>query len=135
MSGARETQRIISIDRGAAFRDAYDKIAQNSQTALRLESLRTLDREATDPRGLRGATFTGLALSGGKKVTDAVRIRIDDARVGGVSGDLGRALTATGDDRDALVRAIIEAQRRRKTRHNATRDLLVRALVNSQAAR
>ncbi len=134
--GGRETQRIMNaIDREAAFREAYNKIAQNSQTAQRLESLRTLDREAPDPRDLRGATLTGLALSGGKKVVDAVRNRIDDARVGRVSADLGRALTTTGNDRDALVRAIREAQRRRKNGSNATRDMLVRALMNAQAAR
>jgi hypothetical protein len=133
--GARETERIMrSIDREAAFRDAYQKITQNSQTAPRQEATRMLNLETPQAPDVRGTTLTGLALAAGKKGIDVFRNQRDALRSEQTSRELARSFTTTGNERDALVRAIRNAQNRRgKT--NATRDVLVRALMNAQAAR
>lgn len=133
--GARETERIMrSIDREAAFRDAYQKITQNSQTAPRQEATRMLNLETPQAPDVRGTTLTGLALAAGKKGLDVFRNQRDAIRSEDMSRELARSFTTTGSELDALVRAIRNAQNRRgKT--NATRDVLVRALMNAQAAR
>jgi hypothetical protein len=131
--GARETERIMrSIDREAAFRDAYNKVTQNSQTAPRQEATRMLNLETPQAPDVRGTTLTGLALAAGKKGIDVFRNQRDAIRSEQTSRELARSFTTSGDERDALVRAIRNAQNRRgKT--NATRDVLVRALMNAQA--
>jgi hypothetical protein len=133
--GGRETHRIMrAVDREVAFRDAFQKLTQNSQTAPREEAMRMLKLETPEAPSLRDATLFGTLASVGKKGVDAVRNRRDAIRMDRMTNELAQSFTKTDLSRDDLLSQIREAQKKRG-KNNATRDVLVQALMRAQAAR
>lgn len=134
--GAREADKIFkAVDREAAFRDAYNKVTQNSQTAQRREAAETLKLDTPAAPSMRDATIFGTLASGVQKGVNAIRGRMDSARTDRMTNELASALTASGPPRDALVRAIREGQTKRRASTVPSRELLARALLNLNTGR
>jgi hypothetical protein len=109
-------QLIGSVDRNLKFRDTYNKVVENSQTAQRQaakEAMRPTPSSETplfDPR----TTGVGFMLGGGKRLLSAGynAVRPDTTRS---FGEVANVLTAQGPERDKRLLAIVDALNKRKT--------------------
>ncbi len=135
--GEAEANRIISsVDREAAFNDAYNKVVQNSQTAQRQQASQMIDK--ADAPSLaetpaiyeRVAQIPEMALRGG---TRALRRGVEASRSDALREELAQILTSRGGDRDTMVRNILQnAAQNPPDRAELTRALI--ALRASQPA-
>lgn len=133
--GQVEADRIFkATDREVAFRDAYNKLVQNSQTAQRQAGMASVQAENAPVQIPAFWTRFGqlpemAARAGGERIADLLARgpRASTER------DLARAYATQGGERDELIRAIRDAATRRMRAPN-TRDELVRLLFGAQAA-
>jgi hypothetical protein len=108
--GPKEADRVFNaVDREAAFRDAYNKIVENSQSAQRLEAAKALADKAA-PAVSTGSTMTGLLLrglaTGGRKVADAFQGARNMTR----DQEIARILTLKEPERSIMLDALLNAR-------------------------
>jgi hypothetical protein len=135
--GGQEADRILrAVDREAAFQESYRRLVENSMTAYRREGARALEAEVGKEGGksLRDVTALGAPLSALQWVRDKAKEALRPGRQASLDEELARAGTRTGLSRDQLLRAIREAQRKRRTGSTTTREVLVRALLGGTTA-
>ena len=104
-----------SIDQNTAFRNTYQNVAQNSQTAQRQAAAAAMKPEAATggiPLINPNMSPTGFLASGFKKLGGMAldQFRSDPTRA---YGEIGRVLTAQGAPRDAYTQALADALMRR----------------------
>ena len=105
---------VSTVDRNLSFRDSFNKVVENSQTAQRLSSRDAMKPTPASETPLINPNMsaTGLVLAGlkkgGGKVVDA--LRPDQTRA---FGEIAEILTQQGDRRNASVRALEAALDRR----------------------
>ena len=136
--GAREAERIFNaVDREAAFQDTYRKLVENSQTAQRQGGARMIAAEtgAGPNASMRDLTVLGAVAAAGQKGVRKISDAISGARRTEGDKELATALTKKGADRDLLVRAIRDAQKRRKDNATDPSQELLRALGSIRGAR
>jgi hypothetical protein len=102
---------VNTVDRNLKFRDTYNKIVENSQTAQRTAAAREMkpDPSSETPLVNPNMSMTGLLATGAKKGASAVvnaLLKSDPTRR---YGEVARALTEQGAARDARLTAIIDA--------------------------
>lgn len=138
---AAADELINSVDRNRVFRDTYNKVVENSQTAQRTAAAQAMKPTPASETALinPNMTLTGLGAAGVKRALAATygAIRPDQTRA---FGEIAEALTRRGSSRDATTQAIIEALDRR--RGNAAiapaagdRGALIAAIAAHGAAR
>lgn len=112
--GQENADRIIaSVDREAAFQEAYQTAIRNSLTAARQAGQKAFSNTASAVPDGNGATAVGIALSVARKVLNTVYQSVANRRVEDKAVDVARMLTRTGVERDTLTR---ELQRIANTR-------------------
>ena len=129
-----------SIDQNTAFRNTYQNVAQNSQTAQRQAAAAAMKPEAAtggipliNPNmSIAGALATGAKRLGGMTLD---QFRSDPTRA---YGEIGRVLTAQGAPRDAYTQALADALMRRGANAAAgnrwgNRSAIAAALIGGQA--
>ncbi len=108
-------QLVNSVDRNLKFRDTYNKVVENSQTAQRTAAANAMKPEPPGEVPLLSPRTTGigLLLGGAKKGANAVidALRSDPTASYGI---MAKVLSAQGGERDAALQAILDAIARRK---------------------
>jgi hypothetical protein len=105
-----------SVDRNLAFRDGYNKIVQNSETARATAAAREMKPEPSseiplfNPASTIFGTTTTIAKKGAQKVFNAL-METDPTRN---YGAIARTLTEQGSKRDATLEKIIDALNSRR---------------------
>lgn len=100
-----------TVDRNLAFRDTYNKVVENSQTAQRTAAAREMKPDPSSDTPLFGpaSTLAGMGVTVAKKglqgVVNALMHR-DPTRS---FGEVARALTEQGSARDARLLTIVDA--------------------------
>lgn len=107
---------MSSVDRNLKFRDTYNKVVENSQTAQRQAAANAMKPNPPGefPLVTGQSTLTGIAVGGAKKAANAAyqAIKPDSTRS---FGELARVLSAQGAQRDQHIQDIIDAITRRKS--------------------
>ncbi|WFU37322.1 hypothetical protein QA640_22790 [Bradyrhizobium sp. CB82] len=102
---------VNTVNRNLKFRDTYNKIVENSQTAQRNAAAKAMkpDPSTETPLVNPNMSLTGLLATGAKKGLSTVvnaMLHNDPTRS---YGELARALTEQGAARDARVAAVVDA--------------------------
>jgi hypothetical protein len=102
---------VNTVDRNLKFRDTYNKVVENSQTAQRTAAAKEMKPEPSTetPFFNPNANLTGMLTTGVKKGASAVvnaLLKSDPTRR---YGEVARALTEQDSARDARLTAIIDA--------------------------
>jgi hypothetical protein len=102
---------VNSVDRNLKFRDTYNKVVENSQTAQRTAAAREMKPEPSSETPLFGpsSTLTGMAATIGKRGVQSVVNALTRSDPTRHYGEVARALTEQGPARDARLAAIIDA--------------------------
>ena len=109
--GAPAADELVgSVDRNLKFRDTYNKVVENSQTAQREAAAREMKPEPSSETALinPNMSVTGLLATGAKKTANAAlnAIRPDPTRS---YGEAAQASTEQGAARDKRILAIVDA--------------------------
>jgi hypothetical protein len=103
-----------TVDRNLKFRDTYNKVVENSQTAQRTAAQKAMkpDPSSETPLFGPGSTMAGMGVTVAKKAVNGLinAVRPDQTRS---YGEVARVLSAQGPARDAKVQSIIDALNRR----------------------
>lgn len=101
-----------ALDREGTFRETYDNIVRNSQSAQRLASAKALaDKEAAASNpNLTSASPTGLALAGAKKVGQFILGGINSENAAVRDSALAQLLSLKGPERDRLLELLMQVQ-------------------------
>jgi hypothetical protein len=106
---------IGSVDRNLKFRDTYNKVVENSQTAQRQAAARNMKPEPSSETPLvnPNMSMTGLLATGAKKAVNAGlnALRPDPTKS---FGEVARVLSAQGSQRDQHLAALLDALSRRQ---------------------
>jgi hypothetical protein len=102
---------VNSVDRNLKFRDTYNKVVENSQTAQRTAAAREMKPEPSSETPLFGpsSTLTGMAATIGKKGVQGVVNALTRSDPTRHYGEVARALTEQGSALDARLMAIVDA--------------------------
>jgi hypothetical protein len=104
-----------SVDRNLKFRDTYNKVVENSQTAQRQAAARGMKPEPSSETPLLNPnmSLTGLAATGAKKAANALlnTMRPDPTKS---FGEVARVLSAQGSERDRHLAALADTLLRRQ---------------------
>lgn len=104
-----------SVDRNLKFRDTYNKVVENSQTAQRQAAARNMKPEPSSETPLVNPNMsaTGLLATGAKKAlgTALNAMRPDPTKS---FGEVARILSAQGSERDRHLMSLIDALSRRQ---------------------
>lgn len=104
-----------SVDRNLKFRDTYNKVVENSQTAQRQAAARAMKPEPSSETPLLNPNMsvTGLLATGAKKTANAAlnAMRPDPTKS---FGEVAKILSAQGSERDRHLMALIDALSRRQ---------------------
>ncbi|MDN5006411.1 hypothetical protein ACFQZO_36985, partial [Bradyrhizobium sp. GCM10027634] len=104
-----------SVDRNLKFRDTYNKVVENSQTAQRQAAARAMKPEPSSETPLLNPnmSLTGLLATGAKKTANAAlnALRPDQTKS---FGEVARILSAQGTERDRRLAALIDVLARRE---------------------
>jgi hypothetical protein len=134
--GQAEADRILkAVDREVAFKDAYTKLVENSQTAQRQAAARKIGEDidgAARAASLRDMTGIGLLASSLQKGKNALVDAFAGPTRQAADAELARVLMSTGPERDQWLRLIQSAQQKRSASSNTTRELLARAMYGGQ---
>jgi hypothetical protein len=100
-----------SVDRNLKFRDTYNKVVENSQTAQRNAAAKEMkpDPSTETPFINPNATVTGMAATAAKKGAMGVINALTRSDPTRSYGEVARALTEQGATRDARIQSIIDA--------------------------
>ncbi len=130
--GEDEANEVFQrLDAETAYAETRSKVTQGSQTQMRSEAANDL----ADLRDVESQRRPGPVTRLKRAVNDPVNSAIDGVIYGpGRSTqnvELGRALSATGDERDAIIDALIEMQARakKKTKPEVGTERVLRALM------
>lgn len=108
-------QLVGTVDRNLKFRDTYNKVVENSQTAQRQAAANAMKPVPPGEVPLINPNMsaTGFALAGAKKVLNAGynAVRPDVTRS---FGELAKVLSAQGPQRDKHLQDIVDAITRRR---------------------
>ena len=110
-------QLIGSVDRNLKFRDTYNKVVENSQTAQRTAAAKAMKPEPSSETPLLNPnmSMTGIVATGAKKAVGATvnsLLRSDPTKS---YGEVARILSAQGGQRDAHLTALVDALSRRQS--------------------
>jgi hypothetical protein len=105
-----------SVDRNLAFRDTYNKVVENSQTAQRQAAAKAMkpDPSSDTPLINPNSTMTGMAATVGKKGVQSIINALTRSDPTRHYGEVARALTEQGAARDARLMAIVDALDKRQ---------------------
>jgi hypothetical protein len=108
---------MASVDRNLKFRDTYNKVVENSQTAQRQAAASAMKPTPASETPLINPNMsaTGLVATGAKKAAIGVAnalLRRDPTQS---YGEVARVLSASGAQRDAYIKAIADALTRRQS--------------------
>ncbi|MCD0415682.1 hypothetical protein LOC51_00510 [Rubrivivax sp. JA1024] len=114
--GDEAAQELLSaVDRNALFRESFNDIVRNSQTAQRLSAKEALEPATIKPGDIVGPTSTGVGMLasllklGGTKALNAATGERTLQR----TAELARILSEQGSERDKAIAALADAMRRR----------------------
>ncbi|NEW95499.1 hypothetical protein [Rhodopseudomonas sp. BR0G17] len=135
--GEEATRDLLdTVDRNALFRESFNDIVRNSQTAQRLSAKEALDPTVLKPGDvfspnstLAGMLTTGLKLGANK--IGAVAAGEHRIRAG---SELARILSEQGAEREKAVKAIADAMRRRGQNVNVSRGTVDAGLLAAASA-
>jgi hypothetical protein len=106
---------VAAVDRNLRFRDTFNKVVENSQTAQRQAAQAAMKPTPASEAPLLGpgTTGVGLVVGGGKRLLSAGynAIRPDTTRP---FGEVAQILTARGAERDKRLLDLIDALERRR---------------------
>lgn len=107
---------VGSVDRNLKFRDTYNKVVENSQTAQRNAAAKEMKPDPSTETALinPNMSLTGLLATGAKKGASAVVNALTRSDPTRHYGEIARALTEQGSARDARLLSVIDALDRRK---------------------
>jgi hypothetical protein len=107
---------VNSVDRNLKFRDTYNKVVENSQTAQRTAAQKEMkpDPSSETPFLGPGSTLTGMGVTAAKKGVSAVVNALTRSDPTRSYGEVARALSLQGPARDARLAAVVEAINSRK---------------------
>lgn len=102
---------VSSVDRNLKFRDTYNKVVENSQTAQRTAAQKAMkpDPSSDTPLLNPNSTLTGMAATVAKKGVQGIVNALTRSDPTRHYGEVARALTEQGSARDARLLAIIDA--------------------------
>jgi hypothetical protein len=141
--GRDAAERLVgSVDSNLKFRDTYNKVVENSQTAQRQAAAAAMKPTPASETPLinPNMSLTGLAAAGTKKAVNSIvdtLLRRDPTKE---YGDVARILSSQGTSRDAAVKSIVEALTRREGNAVAAQGIgnraaLIAAIMESGYAR
>lgn len=134
-------QLVSTVDRNLKFRDTYNKVVENSQTAQRTASSNAMKPVPPGEVPLLGpgTTGVGLVVGGGKRLLNAGynAVRPDETRS---FGEVANVLTARGAERDRRLQDIATALEKRRgnasaATANGDRAALIAAIAANGYAR
>jgi hypothetical protein len=110
-------QLIGSVERNLKFRDTYNKVVENSQTAQRSAAAKAMkpDSSSETPLVFPGSTIPGIVGTVGKKAVGAAFNALLKKDPTKAYGEVARVLSAQGPQRDAYHDALVKALARRST--------------------
>lgn len=110
-------QLIGSVDRNLKFRDTYNKVVENSQTAQRQAAAKAMkpDPSSETPIVNPNMTLTGLGSTAAKKAVAATFNALLKKDPTKAFGEVARVLSAQGPQRDAYHDALVQALTRRQS--------------------
>ncbi len=102
---------VNSVDRNLKFRDTYNKVVENSQTAQRLAAQKTMkpDPSSETPLFGPGSTMAGMGVTVAKKAAQGAFNALTRSDPTRHYGEVARVLSETGPARDARLQSIIDA--------------------------
>ena len=131
-----------SVDRNLKFRDTYNKVVENSQTAQRTAAQKSMkpDPSSETPMLNPNMTIPGLLATAGKKTVSATIDALLRRDPTAAYGEVARVLSAQGPQRDAHLAALVDALTRRQAnavtgQKVGNRAALAAALLEQGAAR
>ena len=100
-----------TVDRNLKFRDTYNKVVENSQTAQRTAAQKEMKPEPSTETPFLGpgSTLTGMGVTAAKKSVQAVVNALTRTDPTGSYGEVARALSEQGAARDARLLAVVDA--------------------------
>jgi hypothetical protein len=100
-----------TVDRNLKFRDTYNKVVENSQTAQRTAAAREMKPEPSSETPLFGpsSTIAGMGVTAAKKGVQAVVNAMTHSDPTRHYGEVARTLSLQGPARDARLAAIVDA--------------------------
>jgi hypothetical protein len=106
---------VATVDRNLKFRDTYNKVVENSQTAQRTAAKDAMKpTPSTETPFLNpNSTLTGMAVTGVKKVAQAALNALTRSDPTRSYGEIANILSAQGLQRDRYFQAIVDAMGRR----------------------
>jgi hypothetical protein len=133
---------VSTVDRNLKFRDTYNKVVENSQTAQRTAAAKAMkpDPSTETPLFNPNSTLTGMAATLGKKGVQKVLDALLSSDPTKHYGEVARALTEQGSARDARLMSIIDAINSRGALNAATsapltaKQALIAAMLARQSA-
>uniref|UniRef100_E6VGI3 Uncharacterized protein n=1 Tax=Rhodopseudomonas palustris (strain DX-1) TaxID=652103 RepID=E6VGI3_RHOPX len=120
-----------TVDRNALFRESFNDIVRNSQTAQRLSAKEALEPATFKPGDIVGPTSTGVGMLasllklGGTKALNAATGERTLQR----TAELARILSEQGGERDKAIAAIADAMRRRGQNGRVSRGAVDASLL------
>ena len=107
---------VGSVNRNLAFRDTYNKVVENSQTAQRQAAAREMKPEPSSETPLfnPNSTLAGMGVTIAKKGVQGAINAVTRSDPTQHYGEVARALSAQGPARDARLQSIIDAIGNRK---------------------
>jgi len=107
---------VNSVNRNRKFRDTFNKVVENSQTAQRTAAAKEMKPDPSTETALinPNMSLTGLVGTGAKKGLTAVVNALTKSDPTRHYGEVARALTEQGAARDARLAAVIDALDRRQ---------------------
>jgi hypothetical protein len=124
-----------SVDRNLKFRDTYNKVVENSQTAQRQAAARAMKPEPSSETPLLNPnmSLTGFAATLGKKTANAAlnAMRPDPTKS---YGEVARVLSAQGSQRDRHLAALVDALSRKQANAKIGSSVVKNALVSALLA-
>jgi hypothetical protein len=133
---------VSTVDRNLKFRDTYNKVVENSQTAQRTAAAKAMkpDPSSETPLFNPNSTLTGMAATLGKKGVQKVLDALLSSDPTKHYGEVARVLTEQGSARDARLMSIIDAINSRGALNAATsapltaKQALIAAMLARQSA-
>jgi hypothetical protein len=106
---------VGTVDRNLKFRDTFNKVVENSQTAQRTAAKEAMKPTPSTETPLFGpsSTLTGMGVTGVKKVAQAAIDALTKSDPTRSYGEIANILTAQGPQRDRYFQAIVDAMEKR----------------------
>lgn len=130
-----------TVDRNLKFRDTYNKVVENSQTAQRNAAAKAMKPEPASDIPLFGpsSTLTGMGVTAAKKAAVGIANALLQKDPTASYGEVARVLAAQGGARDAHLQAIADALVRRQSNAAASpvvgdRAALIAAILGNAYA-